>query len=115
MYIYIYIYIYISARVTQTRRRPPANISALSTPPVPEIALNSCQHMSTAQHTCVACSAAVVSGAPQRLAFTRYCHHQYCMVYGIQNGGRWKGVYCAMTVQYYCNRVGFASGGAKKG
>jgi len=21
------------------------------------------------------------------LAFTRYCHHQYCMVYGIQTGG----------------------------
>jgi len=36
----------------------------------------------------------------QDLAFTRYCHHQYCMVYGIQMGGRWGGgVYCAMAVQ----------------
>jgi len=33
------------------------------------------------------------------LAFTRYCHPQYCMVYGIQQGGRWEGVYCAMVVQ----------------
>jgi len=34
------------------------------------------------------------------LAFTRYCHHQYCMVYGIQGGGgRWGAVYCAMSVQ----------------
>ena len=22
------------------------------------------------------------------VAFTRYCHHQYCMVYGIQKGSR---------------------------
>jgi len=33
------------------------------------------------------------------LAFTRYCHHQYCMVYGIQGGGRLGGVYCAIVVQ----------------
>jgi len=33
------------------------------------------------------------------LAFTRYCHRQYCMVYGIQRRGRWGGVYCAMVVQ----------------
>jgi len=26
-----------------------------------------------------------------QLALTRYCHHQYCMVYGIQQGGRWGG------------------------
>jgi len=26
------------------------------------------------------------TGSPQ-VAFTRYCHHQYCMVYGIQRGG----------------------------
>jgi len=25
------------------------------------------------------------------LAFTRYCHYQYCMVYGTQRGGRWGG------------------------
>jgi len=24
----------------------------------------------------------------QELAFTRYCHYQYCMVHGIQTGGR---------------------------
>jgi len=28
------------------------------------------------------------------LAFTRYCHQ-----YGIQKGGRWEGIYCAMVVQ----------------
>jgi len=33
------------------------------------------------------------------LAFTRYCHHQYCMVYGIQKGGRWGGACCEMGVQ----------------
>jgi len=36
---------------------------------------------------------------PCDLAFTRYCLHQYCMVYGIQKEGRWEGVYCAMVVQ----------------
>jgi len=25
------------------------------------------------------------------LGFTRYCHHQYCMVYGIHKRGRWGG------------------------
>ena len=25
------------------------------------------------------------------LAFTRYCHHQYCMMYGIKKRGRWGG------------------------
>jgi len=33
------------------------------------------------------------------LAFTRYCHHQYCMVHGIQKGGRQEGVYFPMVVQ----------------
>jgi len=33
------------------------------------------------------------------LAFTRYCHHQYRVVYGIKREGRWAGVYCAMVVQ----------------
>jgi len=32
------------------------------------------------------------------LAFTRYCHCQYSIVYGIQRRGRWGGVYCAMVV-----------------
>ena len=49
------------------------------------------------------------------LDFTRYCQHQYCMVYGIQKGGRWLGVYCATVVQSYCNGVGFASGGGVTG
>jgi len=36
----------------------------------------------------------------RELAFTRYCHHQYCMVYGITRGGvGGGGVYCAMVVQ----------------
>jgi len=33
------------------------------------------------------------------LAFTRYCHYQYCMVYGIHKGGWEGGVYCAIVVQ----------------
>ena len=45
------------------------------------------------------------------LAFTRSCYHQYCMMYGIRRGGRWRGVYCAMAVHAYCNRVGFAGWG----
>jgi len=49
--------------------------------------------------------------AARSLAFTRYCHQQYSIVYGILTGGRWEGVYCAMVVQQYCNRVCFASGG----
>jgi len=33
------------------------------------------------------------------LAFTRYCHRQYCIVYGIQKViGPWGGVYCEMGV-----------------
>ena len=34
-----------------------------------------------------------------RLAFTRYCHHQYCMVYGTPKGGRRGVTYCAIVVQ----------------
>jgi len=34
-----------------------------------------------------------------QLAFTRYSHHQYCMVYGTQTERRWEGIYCAMVVQ----------------
>jgi len=50
------------------------------------------------------------------LTITWYCNHQYFMVYGIQQGGRWGDVYWAMVVQLYCNRVGFASvGWALKG
>ena len=33
------------------------------------------------------------------LAFTRYCYYQYCMVYGIQKGGRRRVVYCPIAVQ----------------
>jgi len=29
-----------------------------------------------------------LGGGAVALAFTRYCHAQYCMVYGIQNGGQ---------------------------
>jgi len=35
------------------------------------------------------------------LAFTRYCHHQYCRVNGIQRRGRW-GVYIA---QWSCSSI----------
>jgi len=37
--------------------------------------------------------------ASHSLAFTRYCHHLYCMVYGINREGRWRGAYCAMVAQ----------------
>ena len=52
-------------------------------------------------------------GLPFRrdLAFTRYCHLQYCMVYSKTRRSQWAGVYCAMLVQDYCNRVGIAGGG----
>jgi len=33
----------------------------------------------------------------------------WCMAY--KRRGRWGGVYCAIVVQWYCNRVGFAGGG----
>jgi len=45
------------------------------------------------------------------LAFTQYCHYQYFIVYGIKGGAGGGGVYCAMVVELYCNRVGFAGGG----
>ena len=31
-----------------------------------------------------ACVASLSARAIRRLTFTRYCHHQYCMVYGIK-------------------------------
>ena len=34
-----------------------------------------------------------------KLAFKRYCNHQYCMVFGIHRRSRWGGVYCAMVMQ----------------
>jgi len=45
------------------------------------------------------------------LAYTRYCHCQYCMVYCIHKGGRVGVVYCALVVQLYCNSVSNADGG----
>jgi len=38
-------------------------------------------------------------GEGSHLAFTRYCHCQYCMVYGMYKGGRVGAVYCALVVQ----------------
>ena len=35
------------------------------------------------------------------LAYTRYCHHQYCIVYGIKRGGG-GGAYIA---QWSCNSI----------
>jgi len=40
------------------------------------------------------------------LAFTRYCHCQYCTVHGIHKWGRWVFVYFPIAVQKYCNSVG---------
>jgi len=48
-----------------------------------------------------------------RLTFTGYCHDQHCRVYGLLKGGRGGVVYCAMVVQWYCHRVGFAVGGGQ--
>jgi len=58
----------------------------------------------------VSCSAELSKTGPPRLyvsyvyliynlAFTRYCHDQYCMVYGLLKGGREGVVYCAVAVQ----------------
>ena len=38
-------------------------------------------------------------GGSYGLAFTRYCHYQYCVVYGIHKGGRGGVVYCAIDVE----------------
>jgi len=45
------------------------------------------------------------------LAFTQYCHYQYCMVYSNDKVSRGRGVPCAAVVQYYCNSVGITGGG----
>ena len=47
------------------------------------------------------------------LAFTRYCHDQYCMVYGLLKGGRGSGgrscsVSSSVAVQWYGNSMGNA-------
>jgi len=34
----------------------------------------------------------------RKLAFTRYCHYQYCRVYGIKRGGGGGVVYCTIDV-----------------
>jgi len=52
--------------------------------------------------------------SPAALAFTRYCHCQYCMVYGIHKGS-WVGVaYCAFVVQWYCNSMSDVDGGGNQ-
>jgi len=48
------------------------------------------------------------------LAFTQYCHYQYCMMYGIHRGGRVGVVYRAFVLQQYCNSVSNAGGGGDK-
>ena len=50
-----------------------------------------------------------------KLAFTRYCYAQYCMVYSMHKGGRRGVEYCAIVSQQYCNHVGNAGGGVVKG
>jgi len=45
------------------------------------------------------------------LAFTRYCHYQYCIVYSKHKGGRGAVVQCTIDVQAYCNGVGNKWGG----
>ena len=39
------------------------------------------------------------SGGHLCLAFTRCCHYQYCMVYGINMEGRGEVIYCAKVAQ----------------
>jgi len=39
----------------------------------------------------------VKEGGLLNLAFTRYCHYQYCIVYIAMNEGRGKTIYCGMV------------------
>ena len=57
-------------------------------------------------HASIAASDAGGRGIAVGLAFTRYCHYEYCMVHGIQKAGRGCVLYCAIDVQQYCNSVG---------
>jgi len=51
------------------------------------------------------------SSSCRYLAFTRSCHSQYCMVYGIQKrSGGGVVVFCAIVVQSYCISAGNAGG-----
>ena len=56
----------------------------------------------------------VAAAVAPRVAFTRYCHCQYCMVYGIHKGVGWGVAYCALVVQWYCNSVSNVDGGGSK-
>ena len=51
------------------------------------------------------------SGAGYKLAVTRDCHYQSCMVYSMRKRGRERGVYCAVVVRYYCESVGITGEG----
>ena len=44
------------------------------------------------------------------LAFTRYCHDYYGMVYGMQREGRGEVIYGAKVAKQYCSSVGNANG-----
>ena len=64
--------------------------------------------------TSSSCSLFSIPAVPTKegheLAFTRYCHHQYCMVCEIQKEGQGEVVHCATVVQQYGNSVGNAGG-----
>jgi len=46
----------------------------------------------------------------RNVAFTRYSHYQYRVVYGIQKEGRRGVMYCAIVVQSFCTSAGNAGG-----
>jgi len=55
-----------------------------------------------------------IRAAYSYLAFTRYCHCQCCLVYGMHTERRVKVVYCAVVMQQYCNSVSNADGGGNR-
>jgi len=116
VYVYIYIYththtyIYIYIYSLQVYRRPARSLCAWSS-------MHANQNSDTAraaepEKECgrLWCPFVERDGA-HRLTFTRYQHRT---VYGLLKGGRGGVVYCAMVVQSYSNRVGFAGGGGSK-
>jgi len=114
--IYIYISIYIG--LTRAIRKLPHTILTL----VSQRFETYGRRCSVRPHTVHRPRLALGDGAATRVGsfalYVRWPLHilnlQYCMVYGIKRRGRWGGVYCAMVVQSYCNRVGFAGGGGNK-
>ena len=90
--VYIYIYTYIHTYIYNNNRPLETAASQMRSH-------SSDAHRAPPLHSCE------LGLTPPTLAFTRYCHCQYCMVYGIYKGGRVGVVWCALVVQWYCNSV----------